>query len=136
MTTFDIIEEGYSIRNAVVTRVSLFLKNDTLCYQLEISGSDFSGTIALNGLGSIKQKNADDSSRPTTVYVSSGVGSVAIMHIMNICGVSSWESIVGSNIRVAIKDDRIDLFGHIINEDMWFNQDYLMEQATDNKEFV
>ena len=134
MTTFDIQEEGYIIRNAKITKASLFLYNDNLCYQLEVTGSDFSGTINMNSLGSVKLKK-DDEDNESLTYLSSGICGAAIMHILNICGVSSWDAVNGSYIRVAIKNNEIVMFGHIILENMWLNQDYLIESSPEFKEF-
>ena len=134
MNTETILEEGYIVRNCRITRTNIFLDSCNLCYQLELSGADFNATVGINTMGSIKFSYDDGSAH--SVYLSSGVCGATIMKVMHICGVASWEAVLGSCIRVAIKDSKVVMLGHIILEDLWMNNDLMANSTTDYKEFT
>jgi hypothetical protein len=128
-----LIADGYSIKNAKITSVSITMADHgCLCYWIMLEGDVWGcgfGGYAI-GNGCLGAKDPD-------FKAETGDGLIAMMRIMNVVGVSKWEDLEGQFVRVAMTDNwgsSIHIIGNILN-DKWFDQKkFFAECRNDNKE--
>lgn len=127
-----LIADGYSIKNAKITSVSIAMADlDRFCYSIMLDGGgwecNFGGyTIGKGHLGA----------KDSEFKAETGNGIVAMMRIMNVVGVSRWEDLEGQFIRVAMTGrwgDSINIIGNILNDE-WFDQKKFFAECRNNKE--
>lgn len=127
-----LIGDGYSIKNAKITSVSITMSDHgCLCYWIMLEGSGWGcgfGGYAI-GKGCLGAKDSD-------FKAETGNGLVAMMRIMNVVGVSKWEDLEGQFVRVAMPDNwgtSIHIIGNILNN-KWFDQKKFFAECCNNKE--
>lgn len=124
--TYDsLIEAGYEIKNALITSVSMNMKNHcrlTLDIVLEGNGWGVCYGGYCIGKGYL---GADDD-----FWEGSKVGMEAVMRIMDTIGVSALEDAKGKYVRVATKGwgDTVKIIGNIV-KDKWFDYKSFFEEA-------
>lgn len=115
MTFDELIENGYKIENAKITKVDLSMEDHgCLTMNIYLEGNGWGccyGGICI-GHGYIGAKKFEGSPE----------GLEYIMRVMDTIGVSRFNSMVGKYIRVATKrrSDIIKIIGNVI-EDKWFD---------------
>jgi len=121
-TEDELIEAGYKIRNAKITKADLTIAkpmaNDSCLFMfIWIEGDHFGGEIGGYWLGH-GYLGADDES-----FDSSAKGTESILRIMDVIGVEKFSQIEGKFIRIVDEglDKPISIFGNII-EDKWFDE--------------
>ena len=111
----ELINDGYRLRNAEITNVSLNMKDyGALTLDLSLSGSGWGvvyGGYAL-GRGYLGAKN----------FVGYASGLEAIMRIMDVVGVDDLTEMKGKHVRVALKgiSDSVKIIGNFIRDE-WFD---------------
>ena len=110
-----LIENGYRLRNAEITNVSLNMEDHgALTLDLSLSGSGWGvvyGGYVL-GHGYLGAKN----------FVGYASGLEAIMRIMDVVGVADLMEMKGKHVRVALKGigDSVKIIGNFIRDE-WFD---------------
>lgn len=114
-TEEELINDGYRLRNAEITNVSLNMKDHgALTLDLSLSGNGWGvvyGGYCL-GRGYLGAKN----------FVGYASGLEAIMRIMNVVGVDDLTEMKGEHVRVALKGigDSVKIIGNFIRDE-WFD---------------
>ena len=118
------------VQNAVITDVSLTMLNaGCLTFHLLLEGDGWSCSFGERVIGKgylgAKPEELQGSER----------GLAALMRVMQICGVESWEDVPGCYVR-AVSDgwgSNVTAIGHIIKND-WFDLDEFFNIETRNEE--
>ena len=116
-TAKELVNEGYTLENALITSVSLSSADYcSLCLSIGLKGDAWGCVYGGYCLGKIYP----DSYEKDT-YEGSAAGMEAIMRIMDVVGVSRLEDMQGKYIRVASKGwgSTIKIIGNIVS-DRWF----------------
>ena len=114
-TEEELINDGYRLRNAEITNVSLNMKDHgALTLDLSLSGNGWGvvyGGYCL-GRGYLGAKN----------FVGYASGLEAIMRIMDVVGVDDLTEMKGKHVRVALKGigDSVKIIGNFIRDE-WFD---------------
>ncbi len=114
-TEEELINDGYRLRNAEITNVSLNMKDHgALTLDLSLSGNGWGvvyGGYCL-GRGYLGTKN----------FVGYASGLEAIMRIMDVVGVDDLTEMKGEHVRVALKGigDSVKIIGNFIRDE-WFD---------------
>ena len=117
-TAKELVNEGYTLENALITSVSLSSADYCcLCLNIGLKGDAWGCVYGGYSLGKIYP----DSYEKDT-YEGSAAGMEAIMRIMDVVGVSRLEDMQGKYIRVATKGwgNTIKIIGNIVS-DRWFD---------------
>lgn len=117
-TAKELVNEGYTLENALITSVSLSSADYcSLCLSIGLKGDAWGCAYGGYCLGKIYP----DSYEKDT-YEGSAAGMEAIMRIMDVVGVSRLEDMQGKYIRVASKGwgSTIKIIGNIVS-DRWFD---------------
>lgn len=124
-TESELIAAGYTIHNALITKVDLSMANHScLTLNLTLKGKGFGvdyGGISL-GFGYVGSDKFEGSSK----------GTEYIMRIMDTLDSDSLIGLKDEYVRVAIKDGKlcgtiVKIIGHII-KDKWFDPDKLFKE--------
>lgn len=124
LTYENIIRIGVQIKNAVISKVSLNMK-DYGCLVLDITlkgdtwGCRYGGNYFL-GKGYL---GASDE-----CFKGYDKGTEAIMRIMNVVGVEDLYDMIGKCVRVAIENGEVIAIGHFLN-DKWFDYKLFFEDT-------
>lgn len=126
-----LIADGYSIENAKITSVSITMADHgCLCYWLMLEGGGWGC-----GVGGYCIGNGYLGANDSDISAANGNGLVAMMHIMNVVGVSKWEDLEGKYVRVASLSNSwgtsIHIIGNIL-KDKWFDQKKFFAECRDN----
>lgn len=120
-TEEELINDGYRLRNAEITNVSLNMKDHgALTLDLSLSGNGWGvvyGGYCL-GRGYLGAKN----------FVGYASGLEAIMRIMDVVGVDDLMEMKGKHVRVALKGigDSVKIIGNFIRDE-WFDYESFFE---------
>lgn len=127
-TAKELINEGYTLENALIKNVSLS-STDYCCLTLNM---DLEGGGWLCSYGGYCLGKIYPNSYEKDTYEGSAAGMEAIMRIMDVVGVSRLEDMQGKYVRVATKGwgSTIKIIGNIVS-DRWFDYETFF---TDEKE--
>lgn len=124
----SLTEEGYKLKNAEITHVSLnFKDHGVLTFDLSLSGGGwgcvYGGYVLGNGYLGARE------------FKGSASGLEAIMRIMDIVGVEDLINLKGKHVRVATKGwgNSVKIIGNFIKDD-WFDYESFFEDKKREEE--
>lgn len=114
------------IENAKISKVSITMADHgCLTFYVHLVGVGWEGNLGGYVIGHGQLGWNDDEFKSN-----SGLGLVALMRIMNVVDVDTWENLKGKYCRVIIDNQTIKGIGNIIS-DKWFDVDKFFKEHQD-----
>lgn len=120
--TKDLLEDnGYYIKNAKIVSANVCIRGGELFLHLKLEGDGWGCDFGCSNLGWASYRNTSSLIDLHTQFTGLSGGSLYIISLLTILGVSSVNDLIGMYVRVASKDRLIKIIGNIVH-DFWFDE--------------
>ena len=120
--TRELLEEsGYVIKTARISSADVRIRGGELFLSMELEGDGWGCEFGHANLGWASFRTPTWLIDENTQFIGVSGGSLYIVSILTILGVSSVSELVGNYVRVAIKDRLVKIVGNIV-KDFWFDE--------------